>query len=386
MRLAVVTSHPIQYYAPLFRELAARLDLHVFFAHRSTPEQQAAAGFGTAFDWDVDLTSGYAHSFLANVAADPGPHHFAGCDTPEVGARLAEGGFDAVLLLGWHLKSLRQALRAARRLRLPVMVRGDSQLETPRSWLKRAVKAAAYPIFLRQFDAALYVGARSRAYYAHYGFPAQRLFFSPHCVDNAFFAERATPQARATLRRSLGIADDTPLVLFAGKLIPFKRPLDVVAAVARLRAQGLSAQVLVAGAGELEEPMRQEADRAGVPIHLTGFQNQTAMPAAYAAADVLALPSTGRETWGLVCNEALASGTPIVVSDAVGCAEDLAADGAVGRTHRLGDAEDLARALGKVIAAPPPADAIAALSARYSLQAAAEGVISAARALQRRGS
>lgn len=379
MRLAIVTSHPIQYYAPLFRVLAGLVDLHVFFAHRSTPEQQAAAGFGTAFDWDVDLTAGYPHSFLKNLAADPGPHHFAGCDTPEIAERLRQGRFDAVLLLGWHLKSLRQALWAAKRQGLPVMVRGDSQLETPRSLVKRMVKAATYPLFLRQFDAALYVGRRSRAYYAHYGYPEQRLFFSPHCVDNAWFAERATPQARAALRKRIGVGERTPLVLFAGKLVLFKRPLDVVAAVARLRAAGSSAEVLVAGAGELEEPMREAAARAGVPLHLLGFQNQTAMPAAYAAADVLALPSTGRETWGLVCNEALACGTPIVVSDATGCAEDLAADGVAGRTHRLGDIDDLARALGAVLASPPsPAD-VAERSARYSLEAAAEGVISALR-------
>lgn len=384
MRLAVVTSHPIQYYAPLFRVLAGQVDLHVFFAHRSTPEQQAAAGFGTAFDWDVDLTSGYAHSFLKNVAADPGPHHFAGCDTPEIAERLKTGGFDAVLLLGWHLKSLRQALWAAKRHGLPVLVRGDSQLETPRSRLKRAVKAVSYPLFLRQFDAALYVGARSRAYYTHYAYPDRRLFFSPHCVDNAWFAERATPKARADLRTRIGVGEQTPLVLFAGKLLPFKRPLDVVAAVARLRADGSAAEVVVAGAGELEAPMRAAAESASVPLHLLGFQNQTAMPAAYAAADVLALPSTGRETWGLVCNEALACGAPIVVSDAVGCAEDLAADGAAGRTHRLGDIEDMARALGEVLAAPPTPAAIADRSARYSLEAAAEGVIAAMRFVKAR--
>lgn len=383
MRLAVVTSHPIQYYAPLFRALAERADLHVFFAHRSTPEQQAAAGFGTAFDWDVDLTAGYAHSFLANVAAEPGPHHFAGCDTPEIAARLAEGGFDAVLLMGWHLKSLMQALWAARRQGLPVMVRGDSQLDTPRSALKRLVKAAAYPVFLRQFDAALYVGARSRAYYAHYRYPDRRLFFSPHCVANAWFAERATPQARAALRGRLGVADDTRLVLFAGKLIDFKRPLDVVAAAARLRAEGLAAEVMIAGSGALEEPMREAAAKAGVRLHPMGFQNQTAMPAAYAAADVLALPSTGRETWGLVCNEALACGTPIVVSEAAGCAQDLATDGAAGRTHRVGDIASLAAALGEVLRAPPSAAAIAERSARYSLGAAAEGVMAAARQIAR---
>ena len=68
LRLAVLASHPVQYYAPMFQELARRLELEVFYAHQATPDQQAAAGFGQAFEWDVDLLSGYRHTFLKNVA------------------------------------------------------------------------------------------------------------------------------------------------------------------------------------------------------------------------------------------------------------------------------------------------------------------------------
>ena len=377
MRLAVVSSHPIQYYAPLCRELAGRIDLHVFFAHRATPQQQADAGFGTAFDWDVDLTAGYEHSFLRNIAARPGTDHFGGCDTPEISARLKDGGFDALLVFGWGLKSFAQAIWAAKRLGLPVLVRGDSQLVTQRSALKRAGKALLYPALLRAFDAALYVGARSKAYYQHYRFPAERLFFSPHCVDNAWFAERATSHARRRLRTRLGIGEAEKVVLFAGKLQPFKRPLDVIEACARLSTQGLAAHLVVAGSGELAGAMEARAAALGVSLHMLGFQNQTQMPDAYAAADVLMLPSNGSETWGLVCNEALACGRPILVSDQVGCAEDLAADGRAGQVFPMGDIESAAMALRRLLAEPPTASAIAARSAEYSLAAAADGVITA---------
>src|SRR5882672_10105814 len=165
MRLAVLASHPVRYQAPLFRELARRLDLTVFFAHRATPQDQAAAGFGVGFDWDVDLLTGYQHVFLRNVAKRPGLDRFAGCDTPEIGKQLAAGQFDAVLLPGWHLKSYLQALFAGKRLGLPVLARGDSHLATPRPAVKRAAKAIAYPPFLRLFDNALYVGECSRTYW-----------------------------------------------------------------------------------------------------------------------------------------------------------------------------------------------------------------------------
>jgi glycosyltransferase involved in cell wall biosynthesis len=377
MRLAILTSHPVQYYAPFFRRLAQLLDLHVFFSHVATAEQQAAAGFGTAFTWDVDLLSGYEHSRLRNVAKSPSAAHFSGCDTPEIGVRLKEGRFDAVLTLGWHLKSLLQGAVAGRGLRLPVLVRGDSQLATPRSMTKRLAKSLAYPAFLRLFSAALYVGERNRAYYAHYGYPATRLFHSPHCIDTDRFAASATPDARQMVRAELGIDADTRLVLFAGKLIDFKRPLDVVEAVAGLRSRGVPAQVLVAGAGQLEDVMKRTASDKGVPLHMLGFQNQSRMPAVYAAADALVLPSSARETWGLACNEALASGTPIVVSDAVGCVPDLATDGMVGRCFPYGDVRACTDALVNLFSAPPSRAAIAAVSSRFSLTAAADGVLAA---------
>lgn len=373
-RLAILTSHPIQYYAPLFREIARRFDTKVFFAHDATAEQQAAAGFGHAFRWDVDLLGGYDSEFLPNVARNPGAGHFSGCDTPTVAARLRAGRFDALLVTGWHLKSYVQGIAAARRLGIAVMARGDSQLETPRSFVRRAVKEAAYPALLRVLDAALYVGARNHAYYQHYRYPESRLFFSPHCVDTERFAAGAGDSARRALRAELGIPMDEKVVLFAGKLVPFKRPLDVIEAAAIVRREGVPASVAVAGSGELEGEMRARADALSVPLHWLGFRNQSAMPAVYAAADVLVLPSTGRETWGLVCNEALACGTPVVVSDAVGCAPDLAADGMAGGVFPAGDTVALSRVLASVLRDPPPPGAIARRSARYSVAAAADGV------------
>ncbi len=380
-RLAICVSHPIQYYSPLFRELAGRVDLEVFYAHRPTGTDQARAGFGVGFEWDLDLLSDYSHVFLENRASDPGLHHFGGCDTPRVGRHLAEGSFEAVLVMGWHLKSYVQAIWAAKRLGLPVMVRGDSQLGTARSLAKRAVKHLLYPPLLRRFDAALYVGTRSRAYYEHYGYPTSRLFHSPHCVDNDWFAERATPEARGELRARLDIGDNTALVLFAGKLVPFKRPLDVVEACTRLRDQGKDVQLLIAGAGELEEQIRANAHQTGLPLHLLGFCNQTEMPAAYAAADVLVLPSSAYETWGLVANEALACGTPIVVSDACGCAQDLANSDNAGRSFPVGDIDALAQALAQVLHHPPDASSIRDLAETHSIPKAVDGIVTALHAV-----
>jgi glycosyltransferase involved in cell wall biosynthesis len=374
-RLAILASHPVQYNAPLFRELASHIDLHVFYAHDATPEQQAAAGFGTTFNWDVDLYSGYTHSFLKNVSPAPNTSSFSGCDTPEIGARLSEGGFSAVLATGWNLKSMLQGIWAARRKGMKVLVRGDSHLDTPRNALKSAIKSLAYPTLLRSFDAFLYVGQRNKAYYEHYGVPPARLFHSPHCIDNSRFRDGANAEARLSLRQRLGVKPEEKLVLFSGKLLPFKRPLDALEAVAEVRRGGLRASLLVAGSGPLENELRARAEVQNVPLHILGFQNQSAMPAAYAASDVVVLPSDGRETWGLVCNEALACGRGIVVSDKVGCGPDLATDGHIGRMFEVGNIDAFAKCIARSLLAPASPQEIRSLSERFSLKSAAVGVL-----------
>jgi len=152
-------------------------------------------------------------------------------------------------------------------------------------------------------------------------------------------------------------------------------------AVARLRSKRDDVRILVAGSGELGHAVEDRAREARVPVYMLGFQNQSEMPAAYAAADVLVLPSTGRETWGLVANEALACGTPVVLSDAVGAAPDLAGDGVAGRVFPVGDIGALAGAIGEIISAPPSASAIKARSQQYSLSACCEGIEEATRRL-----
>ena len=373
MRLAIVASHPVQYHAPFYRELARRLDLTVFFAHRATPADQAKAGFGVDFEWDSDLLSGFNHIYLRNSARYPGVDRFTGCDTPEIAAEFGKGRFNAVLVQGWHLKTYWQAIFSAKRLRLPVLARGDSHLYTPRSIFKSTAKAVTYRPLLRLFDAGLYVGRWSREYWTHYGYPEARLFFSPHCVDIEWFAARATAEARATIRRRLGITPDAKVLLFAGKLMALKRPFDLIEAAARLKQQMVDVVVLIAGSGGLEQEIKSAARQQQIPLHHLGFCNQSEMPAVYAASDILVLTSIS-ETWGLVANEALACGRPVILSDAVGSAADLAADGTVGRVFPMGDVDALAGAIRKVLSSPPAAEAIAARSRAYSPAAAADGV------------
>jgi glycosyltransferase involved in cell wall biosynthesis len=380
-RLGILATHPVQYHAPLYRALAREpdLDVEVFFAQRPTPAEQGT-GFGVPFTWDVDLTSGYAHRFLENEASRPSTsdRSFTGSSTPQIRSIMRQGRFDAFLVMGWHARSYWQGIRAAWREHVPLLVRGDSQLLTD-GVVKRAAKQVVYPAFMRRFSACLSVGTRSTEYFTRYG--ARRIVAAPHFVDNDLFGRAAHDLAprRAELRQALGIPEDAVVACFAGKLIAKKRPLDVIEAVAAAGSDQL--WLLVAGDGELRAMCESRAKALGVRVRFIGFQNQTRMPEAYAVSDVLVLPSDARETWGLVVNEAMASGRCALVSDAVGCAPDMIVPGSTGNVFACGDVARLARLLRELVGNRDQLHATQAGAAshvrQFTVDRAAAGVLSA---------
>ena len=339
-RVAVVASHPIQYQAPWFRQLAQVTDLTVFFCHRQSADDQARAGFGEAFEWDVPLLDGYRYEYLDNVSQAPGVGEFAGCDTPGIRHRLAAGRFDACIVNGWYLKSYLQAMRSARGLGMAVLVRGDSQLREPRGALKSALKYFPYRWMLAQIDAHLFVGQANREYLQHYGVRNENLFFAPHFVDNIRFANGADAAREdgeaARLRESWGAHPRAVIFGFAGKLVPEKRPDDFLAAIGRLARQDAGVRGVIIGAGTEAPRLRERAESEGLPVAFTGFVNQSALPAHYAAMDCLVVPSAS-ESWGLVVNEAMAAGRPVILSDRVGCVPDLVIEGETGFSYPMGD-------------------------------------------------
>jgi glycosyltransferase involved in cell wall biosynthesis len=382
-RVGLLATHPVQYYVPWYRLLAQELNLKVFYSHRQTAEGQARAGFGIAFVWDVPLLEGYSHRFLSNRARKPNVSSFFGCDTPEITRIVRHGGFDAFIVHGWATLSFWQAIMACRRSGTPVLVRGDSQLLSPRRRLVRVAKWPFYRLFIPRFDAYLVVGKRARDYYAHYGAKAGRMFFSPHAVDNDFFQVRsdALRAERGRLRTAWGIPDAATVFLFAGKLTDGKRPSDFVRAVGQAAQTRPGTWGLVVGDGQLRPSLEAQVRDADWPVRFAGFLNQTEMPRAYAASDALVLPSASSETWGLVVNEAMASGLPAIVSDQVGCGPDLVLPGETGEVFACGAVAELASILVRLAGAPSVLSKLGAqaqrLVQRYSLSEAVKGTVAA---------
>jgi glycosyltransferase involved in cell wall biosynthesis len=356
MRLAVVLSHPIQYYSPWFRWLQAhsRLQLHVFYLWDFGITLSHDPGFGHSLQWDVPLLEGYPSTFIANRAAHPGTHHPGGLDNPGLVPALLAWQPSAILLFGYTWRSHRRLLLDPRLWRVPILFRGDSHLLCPRSGWRPRLAAIVRRLLFGRFRAALAVGQANAAWLRAAGMAPHRIVLSPHAVDNDRFhaAAPAARQAAAAWRHQLGIAPTAPVVLFAGKFETKKQPLLLLEAFAALDHP--HAVLVFVGAGALEADLR--AGAACLPpgrVIVEGFQNQSAMPRVYALANLLVLPSLGPgETWGLCVNEAMNLGCPAIVSSHVGCGPDLVIPGITGWSFPAGDCAALAACLAEALSDP----------------------------------
>jgi glycosyltransferase involved in cell wall biosynthesis len=353
--LAILTTHPIQYQVPIWQALAreGRVPFEVWYLTYHGIQPSPDREFGKTFSWDIDMLSGYPHRFI-DTAEGASPITFWKCRLREpLRERLRRSGVSALWIQGWQVAAYWQAVREAKAAGIEVWLRGESNdLATTPMW-KRPLKRLALSHLFARVDRFLYIGTANKRLYHGFGVPEAQLYSAPYAVDNERFAKQATTlqSQRSELRRQWGIGDDAFCVLFCGKLIPKKRPKDLIKAARMLRADGRlrNIHLLLVGSGELDGSLRQacdvvfDAERPGLPNRLcsgplyaansgrprasfAGFLNQTEISRAYVAADCLVLPSDYGETWGLVVNEALASGLPCLVSDACGCAEDLAGD------------------------------------------------------------
>lgn len=343
-------THPTQYHAPWFRALANRseISIHVFYGFQPSPELQGR-DFGVNFEWDVPLLEGYPNSFLRNVATTPG-WGFSDTDTPELAELIPQRNFDVWLINGWATKSEWLAVRTCYRSRIPMLIRGDSTLIDHRPLGTRIAKRLVLGKWIPRFTRYLTVGKLNEEYYEFYGADRRRFIPVRHFVDNDWFAAQAgaARARRDEIRASWQIAPDALVFLFAGKLIDKKQPMLALDAFRRVSAGRTGLHLLIAGDGALREQCERYAQDHRLSVTFAGFLNQGGMPNAYAASDVLVLPSARQETWGLVVNEAMASGLPAIVSDKVGCAPDLVSPGETGDVFPSGNSEALAAAMDRL--------------------------------------
>ncbi|WP_080236627.1 glycosyltransferase family 4 protein [Spirosoma rigui] len=354
-----INSHPIQYFVPLYQQIACQeagvLDLTVLYLSDETTTGYIDTQFGARIEWDIPLLDGYKHRFVKNDSWKPSFYNgFLGLLNWGLIGELRRMKKSIVISHGWAYASNILSLWVAKAFGHTVCMRGDSPYchERYKSKLHRITRLLFLKVFvLSVTDKFLYVGEQNRRLYKSFGIPDHKLIFVPHAVDNNRFrlAYLTNRDNRDTLRRQMGL-EGKKVILYVGKLIPKKRPIDLLQAYEQLCQDHDDVVLLYVGDGILRAEIETYCSEHSLTgVHITGFVNQTDMPCYYAIAEVFVMCSGVGETWGLAVNEAMNFGLPVVVSDLTGCAEDLVKSGSNGLVFTSGDIGALVHCLQQIL-------------------------------------
>jgi glycosyltransferase involved in cell wall biosynthesis len=346
-KLAIVVSHPIQYYVPIFQILTARknIELKVFYTWSQAKEKVKDHTFGREIEWDIPLLESYSFHFSENISTSPGTHHREGIICPNLIAEIQTYSPDAILVFGWFWKSHHDVMRHFYG-KIPIWFRGDSNLLDETFGLKTFLRRIYLTWVYRKVDLAFHVGKNNYDYFRKHGVNDKQLIFAPHSIDNKRFGVDYELEANR-LRDELGIQKADLLILFSGKFEKKKNPLLLIEAFKKISQTIENAKLLLVGNGPLENEIKEKI-KDNPKISILPFQNQSKMPVLYQLADIYCLPSQGPgETWGLAVNEAMASGRPVIVSNKVGCAIDLITESVNGFVFESNNVEELSTILNK---------------------------------------
>lgn len=339
-KIVILASHPIQYQAPFFKELSKEenIDLTVFFCSDFGLKEYKDEGFGKEFKWDIPLLEGFKYEFLQNISLFPSVARFLGLVNPDIIEKISKKEFNAIWIHGWANCTNWLAMLTAFFCGVPVLMRGESNLLNKQPLWKRAIKRILFAWLFKQISGFLAIGKYNKEFYKHYGVPEEKIHLVPYAINNKFFISKANELlfTKNEIRDKYEIPKDLPVVLFCGKLIKAKCPIDLLKAFEMLSKEVKSALIFV-GDGTLRQSLESYANNNSINnVYFMGFKNQAELPEFYALSDVLVLPSEF-EPWGLVVNEAMCFGLPVIVSDKVGAGGDLVKEGINGFVYPWGN-------------------------------------------------
>ncbi len=347
----MVASHVVQYSTSSYRKIAEdpRLDLLVAFCSMQGAESHIDPEFGVKVAWDVPLLDGYPWVLLPNRSPRPAVSGL-GLINPGLWKLIRDGKFDAIYPCGYNFASAWIAILAAKRFGVPILLSSEAYgLRSLRNWEVQSkwrlqLKRLRARLILSLGDAFLALSSGAAAHLKELGLREDRVFLARYEVDNDWWKARADEVNREAVRRDWKIPPSSPVVLFCAKMQKWKAPHDLLEAFAL--ANHPDSYLVFAGEGPLRNSIEERARALGISdrVRMLGFVNQSQLPAVYCAADLLVLPSL-YEGFGLVVNEAMLCGCPVVISDCVGAKYDLVREGENGHVFPARNVSALAEIL-----------------------------------------
>ena len=352
-RILMVITHPVQYIAPTLRILAQRPDIDLVVAYCSLlgSESTFDPDFGVKVAWDVPVLEGYPWLHAPNISPQAGLGGFFDLVNPGLWKIIRTGRFDAVInLISYMYASFWIAVTATKAQRVPLLLGIDATQIEPldgKKW-KLGIKKLLWPRLFGLADVMVVPSSGGVHLIRSLGIAAERVVRTTHSVDNSWWIDRASRVNRSIVRANWDIPESASVVLFCGKLQSWKRPQDALRAFAKAKVEG--SYLIFAGDGPLRAALEAETCALGLSssVRFLGFVNQSRLPEVYCGSDVLVLPSE-YEAFGLVVNEAMLCGCPVIVSDRVGARLDLVREGKTGFVFPVYNLDTLAALLREVL-------------------------------------
>lgn len=359
-RVAIVSPATHYYHTPLYKQLtsSANIDLTVYYC-----SDEAISGgdikktYGVVGRFSEDsMLEGYKYQFLKNYSPRPSYLRWPfGLINFGIWNEIKHGNYDAVILQAWTDVTWYVAFLACLKFKTPVMFMTDANivLEPFRSKIKLLFKKGLLRFLFKRASGFLAAGIANEKFYKYYGADPGKIarFYFSWGYKEFYEHAKGIKSNREAIRKSLGISDIDFLILYVGRLSPEKNPKILLSAFHSLKLVG--GKLFFVGDGSLRTEIEQQIQEEKITgVTITGFQNRNNVGNFYAAADVLVLPSSA-ETWGIVVNEAMCFGLPIIASDQVGAVPDMVKNGYNGFIFPAGNFKGIVSAISKIASFSP---------------------------------
>ncbi len=342
-----VNSHPIQYFAPLYKYMNFNgLKTKAWYCSDASIKGNRDRQFGVDIKWDIDLLDGYEYRFFKNNSWKPSHFNgFFGLINLGMIKALFKEPKSVIVVHGWHYFTLAMILLLGKLKGHKVCVRCDNPLkhESHKLGWKQQIKFFYLKkILFPRIDYFLYIGKQNKQFYKAYGAKEEQLVSCPYAVDNDRFRSEYNEiyDDKNQIKASLGIPVKDKVILFSGKYIDKKKPLDLLKAYKCIANSNI--WLVLIGEGALRTEMENYIQENNLHrVILTGFVNQSKISKYYSIGDVFVMCSYLGENWGLSVNEAMNFNLPLVISDYTGCSSDLVKEGCNGYVFPVGDIDEL---------------------------------------------
>ena len=337
MKIIFLNSHPISYFSDMYRFLSDKIDFEVWYCSKYGLKSHFDKEFNSVREIS-GLLDGFKYRFLVNLGiSSSGKEKLFDTINPFIFfdlLSLKKG--DIIICHGWSRLTMILIIIFANFFGIKVGLRSETPIihEYNYSGVKKFLRKKILLFLFERINYFFYIGSNNKKFYQKMGVKDDKLIFMPYSVNPLY--KSYNPLKKRTNK-----------IVFSGKLIEKKRPQDLLVAFSKLDNKNVT--LCFAGTGNLKESLEQEVKKLNLKdrVKFLGLLNKNDLNYLYNSSDIIVLPSGYGETWGLVINEALEFGLPVIISDLVGSAIDLCNNN--GYTFKYRSTQDLLNKLNKIV-------------------------------------